>query len=63
MIPQSIQNFLTELDRLEYVAIKDIPFDVFAPVANGISDAESIESYVIKIDHQTLSGYYLQKHA
>lgn len=50
MIPQSIQNFLTELDRLEYVAIKDIPFDVFAPVANGISDAESIESYVIKIE-------------
>jgi hypothetical protein len=50
MIPQSIQNLLTELDRLEYVAIEDIPFDVFAPLANGISDANSIESYTIKIE-------------
>lgn len=49
MIPPEVHHLLSELDRQEFFDIERQGFDAHTPVVNGISDAESIEGYTLKI--------------
>lgn len=50
MSSREVNEFLQEIDRQEFKDVEIESFDVHTPVVNGISDANSIETYAIKID-------------